>query len=375
MLPAMYCLTLFSIGTATSRNAQSIFIVRFFAGIFGSAPISNVSAALGDIYAPKSRGTAVTFYAIAVVGGPTLGPTIGAALLVNPSLGWRWTGYIEAIWTASVTTLSVFCLPELYAPVLLKRKAQRLRKETANSSHYHPHEHVKVDPRTMISKHFARPLSMLCTEPMVTCIAFYASFVYGVLYLLLPVFPIVFSELRGWSPVVSTLPFLAIFVGVLAAVPINIGNQPRYARLVNEAGGKPVPEGRLLPMAIGAFLFAIGLFWFGWTANPIIHWLSPVFAAGFIGAGFIVIFQQCINFLVDTYGLYAASAVSANTFLRSVLAAGLPMAAMPMYHRLGVGPATSILGGVAVAAIPVPFLFMKYGVALRKKSSFALGHA
>lgn len=35
--------------------------------------------------------------------------------------------------------------------------------------------------------------------------------------------------------------------------------------------------------------------------------------------------QQCINFLVDTYGLYAASAVSANTFLRSVLAAGLPL--------------------------------------------------
>jgi hypothetical protein len=113
------------------------------------------------------------------------------------------------------------------------------------------------------------------------------------------------------------------------------------------------------------------LFWFGWTAAPRFHWIIPTIAAGFIGAGFNVIFQQCINFLVDTYTLYAASAVSANTFLRSILAAGLPLAAMPMFHNLGVGPAMSILGGVATIAIPVPFLFMKYGLALRKRSRFA----
>jgi len=69
--------------------------------------------------------------------------------------------------------------------------------------------------------------------------------------------------------------------------------------------------------------------------------------------------------------LYAASAVSANTFLRSILAAGFPLAAMPMFHNLGVGPAMSILGAVATVAIPVPFVFMKYGLALRRRSKFA----
>ena len=72
--PAMFCLGVFSIGTATSTSAASIFITRFFGGLFGSAPVCNVSAALGDIWAPKPRGIAVTFYAVAVVGGPTLGP-------------------------------------------------------------------------------------------------------------------------------------------------------------------------------------------------------------------------------------------------------------------------------------------------------------
>ncbi|RDW92356.1 hypothetical protein BP5796_01750 [Coleophoma crateriformis] len=374
MLPAVFCLGLFSIGTATSMNAPSLFITRFFGGLFGSAPVSNVSAALGDIWDPKARGIAVTFYAVAVVGGPTLGPVIGAALTVNPHLGWRWTEYIQAIWVFTVLAMCVFTMPEVYAPVLLKWKAQRLRKETGNEALYHPHENIKLDPKTIVTKHFSRPLKMLFTEPMVTCIAFYASFVYAILYLTLEVFPIVFEEERHWKPVVAGTPFLGLFVGVLFAVVINLSNQRRYARIADAAHGKPVPEARLAPMAIGAVLFAIGLFWFGWTANPKIHWISPVLAAVFIGAGFNTIFQQCINFLVDTYGLYAASAVSANTFLRSVLAAGLPLAAKPMFHNLGVGPATSILGAVATAAIPVPFIFMKYGLALRKKSKFAPLH-
>lgn len=63
MLPAMAGLALFSIGTATSENIQSILVTRFFAGICGSSPVSNVSATLGDIWAPAERGLAVAFYA------------------------------------------------------------------------------------------------------------------------------------------------------------------------------------------------------------------------------------------------------------------------------------------------------------------------
>lgn len=306
-----------------------------------------------------------------MVGGPTLGPVIGAALTVNPHLGWRWTEYVEAIWVFAILVMCVFALPEIYAPVLLTKKAQRLRKETGNEALYHPQERIKLSPKTIVTKHFARPLRMLVTEPMVTCIAFYASFVYALLYLTLEVFPIVFEENRHWSPIVGSLPFIGLFIGVCFATVINLGNQSRYARISDAAHGKPVPEARLAPMAIGGFLFAIGLFWFGWTAAPSISWLSPVFATIFIGAGFNVIFQQCINFLVDTYGMYAASAVSANTFLRSIMAAGLPLAAKPMFKTLGVGVSMSILGAVATIAIPVPFVFMKYGLTLRKKSSFA----
>lgn len=212
---------------------------------------------------------------------------------------------------------------------------------------------------------------MLITEPMVTCISIYGSFVYGLLYMTLEIFPIVFEDDRGWALVPSTLPFLALFVGVLAAVVVNLGNQPRYARLVDQNKGRPVPEGRLQPMFFGGILFVIGMFWFGWTADPSILWVSPVIAAAFIGAGFNIIFQQCVNFLVDSYGMYAASAVSAQTFLRSLIAAGLPLAAKPMLDNLGVGPAMSILGGIAALCLPVPLIFMRFSYRLRQKSKFA----
>jgi hypothetical protein len=286
-------------------------------------------------------------------------------------MGWRWTEYISAIINFFVVAVAYFFMPEMYSPVILKRKAQRMREETGNNAYYHPHERLKVDIKSIITKQLSRPLLMLTTEPMCTLICFYASFVYAILYLTLQVFPIVFEEQRHWSPVVGSLPFLAMFIGIIAATGINLGNQPRYIRACKASNGKPVPEKRLPPLAIGSVLMVTGLFWFGWTSSPRYPWESPVFAAAFIGAGFNVIFQQCINYLVDVYGLYAASATAANTFLRSLLAAGLPLAARPMYSAMGVGPATSVLGAVAAALLPVPFVFMKYGYVLRKKSRFA----
>jgi hypothetical protein len=203
--------------------------------------------------------------------------------------------YITAILSLADSVLTFFYFPEVYSPILLKRKAQRLRKETGDNRYHHPHEEVKIDFQSIVTKQFSRPVTMLLVEPMVACIATYASFVFAVLYMTLEIFPIVYRERRGWGPVISTTPFLAMLVGVIMAMGINFANQPRYIRAVDAAGGKPVPEARLLPMAGGAILFVIGLFGFAWTAPPSVPWLPSVIFAAFIGAGFSTIFQNCIN--------------------------------------------------------------------------------
>lgn len=92
---------------------------------------------------------------------------------------------------------------------------------------------------------------------------------------------------------------------------------------------------------------------------------------GFIEAGFDLVYFQCVNFLVDAYGNLAASAVSANTILRSILACGLATAARPMFEGLGVAVSSSILGAISCLALPIPLLLMKYNGMLRKRSKMA----
>lgn len=92
----------------------------------------------------------------------------------------------------------------------------------------------------------------------------------------------------------STLPFLAVLVGVLISGCLQAAYQPIFWKQLDKAqaaGKKNDPEARLPPMMLGGILFTIGLFLTGWTSSPSYHWILPVIGAAFIGAGFILIFQ------------------------------------------------------------------------------------
>jgi MFS family permease len=323
------------------------------------------------MWSKETRGTAVSVYSIAVNGGAALGPIIGAAIMMQPNLSWHWTAYIHAIGVGFVFIVALFCLPEVYQPVLLKRKAQKLRHDKDEPRLYHTHELIKLDVRSILTKQLARPLRMLATEPIVTCISFYAAFVYGIMYLTLEIFPLVFQEPRGWNPVIGALPFLGLLLGVLLSAGVGLWGQKYYNKMSKAANGQTVPEARLPPMGIGAVLLVMGLFWFAWTAEPPHLWVLPCIASVFIGCGFNVVFLHCLNFLIDVYKIYAASATAATTFLRSLMAAGLPLATKPMIRAVGIGPGVSIIAAVATALLPVPFLFMKYGRGIRQLSKLA----
>jgi hypothetical protein len=78
------------------------------------------------------------------------------------------------------------------------------------------------------------------------------------------------------------------------------------------------------------------LFWLGWTARADIHWIVPILSALPFGVGFLLIFMALINYVVDAYEIYAASAMGATSAARSVFGVVLPFAARPLYSRLGV---------------------------------------
>jgi len=91
VLPPVFVSACFSFGTATAKDLQTVMITRFFAGFFGSAPVTNTGGVLGDMFNANHRGIALAGYAMAVVGGPVLGPVriplqLGRALTMVSNL-------------------------------------------------------------------------------------------------------------------------------------------------------------------------------------------------------------------------------------------------------------------------------------------------
>ncbi|KAJ4291214.1 hypothetical protein N0V88_006209 [Collariella sp. IMI 366227] len=231
---------------------------------------------------------------------PRTRPIVSTVLAEQPSLGWRWTEYLAGILQCSILLLAVIFIDETYPPKLLVYKARRLRVESGNWALHARFEEWDVSVGELARKFLIRPVQLLCT-PICFLVALYASFCYGILYMQLGSIPIIFGEIRGWSPIVATLPFLCIFIGAILGCAANVYNQLLYNKAYHAAGNRAVPERRLPPMMIGSVLFAGGQFLTGWTAGPNIHWIVPCIGLVLLGTGFFTIFQAALNYLVDTF--------------------------------------------------------------------------
>lgn len=114
------------------------------------------------------------------------------------------------------------------------------------------------------------------------------------------------------------------------------------------------------------------MFWFAWTGEyNSIHWVVPTLAGVFLSTSILLIFVAYLNYLTDSYLMFAASALAANTVCRSACGAAAPLFTQYMFDALGVGGGGSLIGGVACLLAPIPFVFYWYGEPIRRRSKFA----
>lgn len=195
--------------------------------------------------------------------------------------------------------------------------------------------------------------------------------VLGTLYLLFGAYPIVFQQVRGWSEGIGGLPFLGVALGMVLGIGFAGWTNKWYTDEAMKHGGVAPAEARLPPAMFGSVAIPIGLFWFAWTDYPSIHWISPVLAGAPFGFGFTIVFLAVQNYLIDSYTIFAASVLAANTVLRSCFGAAFPLFTSDMFDALGIHWAGSIPAFLALACVPFPFIFYRYGARIRSRCVYA----
>ncbi|EME86325.1 uncharacterized protein MYCFIDRAFT_45250 [Pseudocercospora fijiensis CIRAD86] len=363
--------TAFQIGCALAPTFSGFIVMRLLVGIGSSTPISVIGGVYADIYdSPKSRGRAVTLFMAATTWGPLAGPIISGFV---STVSWRWTFWIGAI-IAGVTWPFVIFMPETYGPILLKRKAERLRQETGKENIVAPIELDEQSWGEFCTITLTRPIRMFLFEWIVLFSCLYLSVAYAIFYIYFQAYPIIFQGTYGFNAGEEGLAFLPIGVGSMIAGGIYLWWE-HYLAKAKARTPPPIwsqqEEFVRLPVALlGAPLFAIALFWLGWTARPSMHWIVPTLSALPFGIGFLLIFMALINYIVDAYEIFAASAMGAASCSRSIFGVVIPFAARPMYRRLGIAWSCTLLGFLSVVMGIVPFVFIKYGAKIRANSKW-----
>ncbi|KAL2167893.1 hypothetical protein VTG60DRAFT_680 [Thermothelomyces hinnuleus] len=289
LLPSLFLHVAANVATCFCQDLITLFVLRFLSGAFGAAPLTGSAAVITDIFPPLERGLAITVYALVPLISPVLGPIVGEYVVAT--LGWRWLMGVMALISASALLAALLLLPETYALVLLRKRAQRISNMTGwiCESVMDAGKHGRnATWSTSWTKTLLRPFSLVAHEPIVTILALYQAVVFGTLYLTIAAFPMVYTDFRGWPQENSGLSFVGVLVGVLLAVVFQIWDYHRYFRLGNEA---------VLPEAH-------------------IHWLINTAAGIPFGFGIILVTIGSTNYLVDSYAIFAASVVAVYEFLK-----------------------------------------------------------
>ena len=377
----------FTVACALAPSLEALLALRFFQGCWSISPLTIGAGSIADMVKTENRGTAMSLWAVGPLLGPSVGPIAGGFLARY--LGWRWIFWVLAIATSITAVTALLCMRESYSPVLLARKAKKLRSQTGNMN-----LRSKLDngltAKQLFSRAIVRPSKLLLLSPICFLMSLYIGIVYGTLYILFTTFTFVFEENYGFSEATVGLVYLGVGIGMLIAIAILGFTSDRILRrLSSKNNNEPKPEYRLPPLMYGAPTLPIGLFIYGWTAQykvcirlpavkvimltpQQVHWALPLLGTAIFGAGQIVNFMTITSYLVDAFTTYAASAVAASTVIRAILGAVLPLIGLPMYHKLGLGWGNSLLAFVSLALCIIPFAFWAYGERIRTHPRFQI---
>ncbi|EEB08655.1 membrane transporter [Schizosaccharomyces japonicus yFS275] len=362
----------FNMACGLATNKTQMYIFRFLAGFGSATPMGLGSGTISDLFYPSERGKAVAVMSLAPLLGPTVGPVIGGFIAQYTT--YKWIFWSSTILSGSILLVSIPILRETYPKTLLAAKARLLNKEAGHQK-YHTEWGIEHRPKLdVISEALMRPVRMVFTQPLVIICSGYMAIQYGILYLVLTTFPILWTQHYHETPSIAGLNYIASGIGLVLgsqASGVFIDKVFRYLRAKHN--GKFYPEFRVPIILLGTMFFPTGLFVYGWTAEKHTHWIGPDIGAAMFNVGLMLGWRGIQVYLIDTYIIYAASSTAVACCVRSVAAFAFPLFGQAMYDKMGYGWGNSLLAFVVLgSSIIVCTLLWFFSKFLRSISSMTV---
>jgi hypothetical protein len=277
-----------------------------------------------------------------------------------------------------IVSFSVF--KETFSPLILQRRAAKLRAETSNERYQTVGErlHGHKSALSELGRALTRPVRLLLFHPIIQVTAAISAFNYGILYILLSTFSALWTDHYGVSVKLSGLHYIAIALGEIAGSQLG-GNMMDlfYRRTGNRApppGSHPddeqyAPEQRIPLTFPGALIGPLGLFLYGWAGQYRAHWAVVDVGIAVACFGGQIAGMPLTAYVIDAYPDHTSSAMAAQQFVRSLTAFLFPLFAPAMFGRLGYGWGSSTIAFAGLAiGLPAPLVIWYFGARLRAKA-------
>ncbi|KAI1133205.1 MFS transporter [Nemania abortiva] len=363
---------LFVLATALAAVSQSTALFIGARALTGLSVASNVlgPAIVGDMFPADKRGSAISIIALAPLIGGSLGPAIGGA--IAETLGWRSVLWLSVGLALTCELMFFICFRETYKVAILRQRAARLRRETGNPKLRTLYD--VNDGQSSLHKVWecaVRPAIVLSGSSVLQVMSLHGSVMFSYYYVFSTTLPDIMQQLYGLSAAITGLAFIAFSTGsTISVISMNILLDKIYIKLRDQHKGVGAPEFRLPMLIAGAFSLPLAVTAYGWVAQMRLPLPVLMFSVGLFGTTLTLVYLPLNAYVVDAFGLYAASGMTAIIVTRCLLSTVLPLATDPLVRNFDWGLGFSILGGLGLILTPIPVLVFRYGSRWRQLSDY-----
>ncbi|EXJ74239.1 uncharacterized protein A1O5_02535 [Cladophialophora psammophila CBS 110553] len=388
---------------ARTTSFGSLVAARTLASMFYAPPETLAPQLVGDVFHFKDRAKAMTWIGILQASGFSGGPLIGAFIIQNQALGWRWIEWILAIITFGAAVLMIFLLPETQY-TRCRRETTTLTRSWKDELRFWPvsgggppKEHRSggiQKPEVMsllayayhsvahglatILPYFGHPVIILNTAffsltllvTSYTLVFLLASGVahkpnsrqttQSITYLTVYPFSVGNSGLTFIAPLIGT--WLAmLFCGVLA--------DRLFTRLTRKEGRKPKPERRLPLLIVTGVVGIGGSLLFGICTQEKCHWVAPLFGSCFVSFCFISSLSISFAYLLDVYEAKMDTVMVIDNGMKNLAAFGISYAIVPWNTSAGYTVPFAVMAVILLVAHLLMALVYFKGEQMRKWSA------